>query len=114
MSHEIIEHIPKQSLHIYGIKESEKGQIALITRADGAMEVYALKKYMDKRFLRYLMKANLELCPSEVQARIANEKYVVELSSENKILYRQSILPMQHQNIQMHVTRVLSFLRRDR
>lgn len=111
MKHKIIESIPKKSLCIYGVKDLENGKIALITRSDGAMEVYAFKKYMDKRFLKYLVKANLELCPSEVQARISNEKYLAELSSGDKILYRQEILPIQHKNVQTHVMRALSFLR---
>lgn len=88
MTETVVKNIPLTNLEIYGAKDLKNGIIQLVTWADGASSVYVLKKQLKARFLKYLLKTDLELVPACVQARLGNNATVAELSGGNNILYR--------------------------
>lgn len=88
MTETVVKNIPLTNLEIYGAKDLKNGIIQLVTWADGASSVYVLKKQLKARFLKYLLKTDLELVPACVQARLGNNATVAELSDGNNILYR--------------------------
>lgn len=114
MTEDIIKNIPQTELEIYGVRDLNSDVIRLITRSDGASFVRVQKKRLNRRFLRYLLKTDLELMPACVWARLGHDGTVAELSGGNEILYRQPITPMHADVSEKSVARVLFFLNRQR